>query len=315
MGALGKMLTFQDNINALREYSILPKYIREHTQASVETHFLGKKFRTPVMAAPMTGAVTNMNGAMDEFTFAATLLEGCHTSGTLAWLGDGASPEKYLIMLEAIRKTKADAVLICKPREDEGLLKERFQESEKSGLLAIGMDVDAVNFKTMTLKNISSITRNVSKLAKIRSFTKLPFIVKGIMTPQDAQLAIDAGADCIVVSNHGGRVLDDMPGTARVLSGIRNVIGDKIQIVADGGVRSGMDVFKMIALGADTVLVGRPMAIFAVGGGVAGVRFLISQYTDNLLQSMNVTGTETLKDIGMELLFRKKIDEENSPTE
>lgn len=152
-------------------------------------------------------------------------------------------------------------------------------------------------------------------LRKIRSFTKLPFIVKGIMTPQDAQLAIDAGADCIVVSNHGGRVLDDMPGTARVLSGIRNVIGDKIQIVADGGVRSGMDVFKMIALGADTVLVGRPMAIFAVGGGVAGVRFLISQYTDNLLQSMNVTGTETLKDIGMELLFLKKIDEENSPTE
>lgn len=92
----------------------------------------------------MTGAVTNMNGAMDEFTFAATLLEGCQTSGTLAWLGDGASPEKYLIMLEAIRKTKADAVLICKPREDEGLLKERFQESEKAGLLAIGMDVDAV---------------------------------------------------------------------------------------------------------------------------------------------------------------------------
>ncbi|UOG39048.1 alpha-hydroxy-acid oxidizing protein [Leptospira noguchii] len=315
MGALGKMLTFQDNINVLREYSILPKYIREHTLALVETQFLGKKFRTPVMAAPMTGAVTNMNGAMDEFTFAATLLEGCQTSGTLAWLGDGASPEKYLIMLEAIRKTKADAVLICKPREDEGLLKERFQESEKAGLLAIGMDVDAVNFKTMTLKNISSITRNVSKLAKIRSFTKLPFIVKGIMTPQDAQLAIDAGADCIVVSNHGGRVLDDMPGTARVLSGIRNIIGDQIQIVADGGVRSGMDVFKMIALGADTVLVGRPMAIFAVGGGVAGVRFLISQYTDNLLQSMNVTGAETLKDISMELLFRKKIDEENSPTE
>ncbi|WP_032927737.1 alpha-hydroxy-acid oxidizing protein [Leptospira santarosai] len=312
MGGLGRMLTFQDNVNALREYSILPKYIREHTQAVVETSFLGKTIKTPVMAAPMTGAVTNMNGAMDEFTFAATLLEGCRTSGTLAWLGDGASPEKYLIMLEAIRKTKADAILICKPREDEGLLEERFRESENSGLLAIGMDVDAVNFRTMTLKNISSVTRNVSRLGKIRSLTKLPFIVKGIMTPQDAQLAIDAGADCIVVSNHGGRVLDDMPGTARVLPGIRKAIGDKVRIAVDGGVRSGMDVFKMIALGADTVLVGRPMAIFAVGGGVAGIRFLISQYTENLLQSMNVTGVGTLKEIGMELLFRKKMDEENS---
>ncbi|PJZ30091.1 alpha-hydroxy-acid oxidizing protein [Leptospira kmetyi] len=315
MGGLGRMLTFQDNINALQEYSILPKYIREHTQASVETSFLGKKIKTPMMAAPMTGAVTNMNGAMDEFTFAATLLEGCQSSGTLAWLGDGASPDKYLIMLEAVRKTKADAILICKPREDEGLLKERFQESESAGLFAIGMDVDAVNFKTMALKNISSVTRDVSKLGKIRSLTKLPFIVKGIMTPEDAKLALDAGADCIVVSNHGGRVLDDMPGTARVLSGIRKAVGDKIQIAVDGGVRSGMDIFKMIALGANTVLVGRPMAIFAVGGGVAGVRFLISQYTENLLQSMNVTGVETLQGIGTDLLFRKKLDEENSVSE
>lgn len=306
MGGLGRMLTFQDNINALREYSILPKYIREHIQAVVKTNFLGKVIQTPVMAAPMTGAVTNMNGAMDEFTFAATLLEGCRTSGTLAWLGDGASPEKYLIMLEAVRKTKADAILICKPREDEGLLEERFRESENSDLFAIGMDVDAVNFRTMMSKNISSVTRNVSRLGRIRSLTKLPFIIKGIMTPQDAQLAIDAGADCIVVSNHGGRVLDDMPGTARVLPGIRKVIGDKVQIAVDGGVRSGMDVFKMIALGADTVLIGRPMAIFAIGGGVAGIRFLISQYTENLLQSMNVTGVGTLKEIGMELLFRKK---------
>ncbi|EKP14965.1 alpha-hydroxy-acid oxidizing protein [Leptospira borgpetersenii] len=315
MGGLGRMLTFQDNINALREYSILPKYIREHIQAVVKTNFLGKVIQTPVMAAPMTGAVTNMNGAMDEFTFAATLLEGCRTSGTLAWLGDGASPEKYLIMLEAVRKTKADAILICKPREDEGLLEERFRESENSDLFAIGMDVDAVNFRTMMSKNISSVTRNVSRLGRIRSLTKLPFIIKGIMTPQDAQLAIDAGADCIVVSNHGGRVLDDMPGTARVLPGIRKVIGDKVQIAVDGGVRSGMDVFKMIALGADTVLIGRPMAIFAIGGGVAGIRFLISQYTENLLQSMNVTGVGTLKEIGMELLFRKKMDEENSVSE
>lgn len=312
MGGLGRMLTFQDNISALQEYSILPKYIREHTRANVETTFLGKTLKTPLMAAPMTGAVTNMNGAMDEFTFAATLLEGCQTSGTLAWLGDGASPDKYMIMLEAVRKTKADAILICKPREDEGLLKERFQESKNAGLFAIGMDVDAVNFKTMALKNISSVTRNVSKLGAIRSLTKLPFIVKGIMTPEDALLAIDAGADCIVVSNHGGRVLDDMPGTARVLSGIRNAVGDRISIAVDGGVRSGMDVFKMLALGANTVLTGRPMAIFAVGGGVSGVRFLISQYTEQLLQSMNVTGVENLKGIRMDLLFRKKNDDENS---
>ncbi|WP_039947954.1 alpha-hydroxy-acid oxidizing protein [Leptospira fainei] len=309
MGGVGRMLTFQDNINALAEYAILPRYIREHVHASTEIEFLGQKLSTSIMAAPMTGAITNMNGAMDEYTLAYTLLEGCIASGTVAWLGDGASPEKYSVMLDALSKVGGKGILICKPREDEGLLKERFQEAEERGIIALGMDIDAVNFKTMVQKKIPSITRNLDALSRIRSLTKLPFILKGIMTPEDACLAVDAGANGIVVSNHGGRVLDDMPGTARVLSSIRDSIGTKIHISVDGGIRSGADAFKMHALGADTVLVGRPMAISAVGGGVAGVRFLIGQYTETLLQAMNTVGASKISEIKREFIFKKKEEE------
>ncbi|MCE9500730.1 MAG: alpha-hydroxy-acid oxidizing protein, partial [Leptospira sp.] len=305
MGGVGRMLTFQDNINSLREYSILPVYIRENVSAETEFNFLGKTFKTPVMAAPMTGAITNMNGAMDEFNYSMTVLKGCSDSGSIAWLGDGASPEKYLTILDAVRKSDLPGILICKPRSDNALLQERFSEAEKSGVFAIGMDIDALNFKTMVLKNQPSISRGVEALSKIRRFTKLPFILKGIMSVEDAKLALESGADCIVVSNHGGRVLDDMPGTARVLPAIREAIGDAIPVLADGGIRSGMDVFKMIALGADGVLVGRPVAISAVGGEVAGVKFLLNQYTGDLRQTMNITGSANLGKIRKSMILKK----------
>ncbi|MEI7011912.1 alpha-hydroxy-acid oxidizing protein [Leptospira licerasiae] len=306
MGGVGRMLSFQDNTKALDEYSILPRYIRENVQASTESQFLGQKLSTSFMCAPMTGAITNMSGAMDEYTLAAVLLEGCLASGSLAWLGDGASPEKYLIILEALKKFNGKGILICKPREDEGLIKERFQEAEAQGVLALGMDIDAVNFKTLVQKKIPSITRGVDALSKLRSYTKLPFILKGVMSPEDAILARESGADAIVVSNHGGRVLDDMPGTARVLPMIREALGPDFPISVDGGVRSGADVFKMHALGANNVLIGRPMAISAVGGGVAGVRFLVGQYTEGLAQAMNTVGVSKISEIRKEFIFRKK---------
>ncbi len=305
MGGVGKMETFQDNSRALREFSILPRYIREQVNPTTQFSFLGKQFTTPIMAAPMTGATTNMNNAMDELQYSSVVLQGSIESGTIGWLGDGATPDKYILMLSAIRKVDGMGILICKPRADEGMLKERFQEAEKQGIFALGMDIDAFNFKTMIQKNQQSPSRNTNDLKKIRKFTSLPFIIKGIMTAEDAELALEIGADAIVVSNHGGRVMDEMPGTARVLQKICEKIDRKVPILVDGGIRSGMDVFKMIALGADAVLVGRPIAISAVGGEVPGVKFLYNQYTNELKNTMNITGAETLHDIRFDMLLKK----------
>lgn len=308
MGGIGRMETFKDNTISLREYSILPRYIRESVNVNTEIKFFEKKLSHPIFAAPMTGAVTNMNNAMDEFQYSLTVLKGMKESGSIAFLGDGATVDKYLIILKALDEVNGFGVLICKPRADIGLLKERFEESERREVFALGMDIDAFNFKTLVQKNQNSNTRTISEISKIRKLTKLPFIIKGIMTKEDAISAIESGADAIVVSNHGGRVLDEMPGTARVLSEISEVVNGKIPILVDGGIRSGMDVFKMLALGANSVLVGRPIAISAVGGEIAGVKFLVNQYKNELAQTMNITGSESLNAITRKMILKK-----NSP--
>lgn len=305
MGGVGRMETFHDNSIALSEYSIVPGYIREHVFPEIQTQFLGYDLKTPIMAAPMTGVGTNMNFVMTDADYANLVVRSFVQNGSLAWLGDGASPEKYKIMLEALKKASGKGILICKPREDESMLLDRFLEAEADGVFALGMDIDAVNFKTMVQKNLSSITRPLERLIKLKEKTKLPFILKGIMNPEDAKLALEGGFSAIVVSNHGGRVLDGMPGTARVLPKIAEAVKGKIPLIVDGGIRSGMDVFKMLALGADVVLLGRPVAISLVGGEEAGIRFLLQKYSEELKQSMSVTGAKTLVDIKRTMLLHK----------
>lgn len=305
MGGVGRMETFHDNSVALSEYSILPGYIRDHIIPEIHTKFLGYDLKTPIMAAPMTGVGTNMNFVMTDSDYANLVVRSFIQNGSLAWLGDGASPEKYKIMLEALKKSSGKGILICKPREDESMLVDRFLEAEADGVFALGMDIDAVNFKTMVQKNLSSITRPLDRLVRLKEKTKLPFILKGIMNPEDAKLAVEGGFSAIVVSNHGGRVLDGMPGTARVLPKIAEAVKGKIPLLVDGGIRSGMDVFKMLALGADAVLLGRPVAISLVGGEEAGIRFLLQKYSEELKQSMSVTGAKTLVDIKRTMLLHK----------
>lgn len=305
MGGVGKMETFQDNSRSLKEYSILPRYIRENVTPKTNYNFLGRELSIPIMSAPMTGATTNMNNAIDESQYSSIVVQGSLESGTLGWLGDGATPDKYLSMLSVLKKFEGNGVLICKPRADEGLLKERFQEAEKQGILALGMDIDAFNFKTLVQKNQQGPSRNINDLERIRSYTKLPFIIKGIMTPEDAELALSIGASAIVVSNHGGRVMDEMPGTARVLPKIAEKIYKRIPVLVDGGIRTGMDVFKMISLGADAVLIGRPISIYAVGGDVAGVKFLYNQFTNELKNTMNITGAENIHQINKDMILKK----------
>ena len=104
-----------------------------------------------------------------------------------------------------------------------------------------------------------------------------PFILKGIMTVKGAEKALEAGAAGIIVSNHGGRVLDQCPATAEVLPAIVDAVGGKMKIFVDGGIRSGMDVFKALALGADAVLIARPFVTAVYGGGSGGRAGLCGQ--------------------------------------
>ncbi|MBL8018737.1 MAG: alpha-hydroxy-acid oxidizing protein [Leptospirales bacterium] len=312
MGGLGSMNTFKDNAAALAEIRIIPRYIRTNVQPDTTLEFLGRKFETPIMAAPMTGTATNMRNAIGEYDLARILVHSSREAGSIAWVGDGATPDRYKTIFKALAEADGVGIAICKPRSDEAALLERFRVAEELGLTAIGMDIDAISFRTMELKRLGSTARNFEALRMLRDSVNLPFILKGIMSPEDAEEAIRAGVSALVVSNHGGRVLDDMPGTARVLPEIVSVVAGRIPVLVDGGIRTGQDVFKMLALGANGVLVGRPLAIAAVGGDLAAVKFLYSRMRDELARTMNLCGTERLTDIDQNFI---RIYRESDPLE
>ena len=144
--------------------------------------------------------------------------------------------------------------------------------------------------------------KGVEDLREIVASTQMPFLVKGIMTPKSAIRCQQAGAYGIVVSSHGGRVLEDAPAPASMLPQIRKAVGNSFKIIVDGGIRSGADVFKCLALGADAVLIGRPYAIAAHGGLEEGVRLYTQRIASELKEIMILTDTPTLADITMDKL-------------
>ena len=127
-------------------------------------------------------------------------------------------------------------------------------------------------------------------------------IIKGIQEVQDARCAADVGANGLVVSNHGGRQLDSVASSISKLRPIVEAVGDRMEILVDGGVRSGLDVFKALALGANGVLIGRPWVWAAAGGGEAGLCALLNTFKRELEVAMILTGTNRISDISPELI-------------
>ncbi|MFZ5627788.1 MAG: alpha-hydroxy-acid oxidizing protein [Spirochaetota bacterium] len=305
MGGRGEMNSFRDNIVALGEYRITPTYTEKPPAgaASLEFDFLrAAKFRFagPVLSAPITGSVTNMGGSITEYDYALETGHAMKHLNLLPTFGDGAAADKYQVGLHAIEQL-GYGMPVFKPRSEQKELMRRIEAAARAGATAWGIDIDGVSFKTMVLKSAATSHKSLAELRELKSASPLPMVVKGIMTQRDAAVAIEAGASAIVVSNHGGRVADGMPGVARVLPLIAPWVREQapqVQVLADGGVRSGADIFRMLALGAEAVLVGRPIAIMAVGYGRSGVASMLQYWLDDLRSIMQVHGIARLTDIG-----------------
>ena len=177
------------------------------------------------------------------------------------------------------------------------MVKERLKEVEAVHPFAFARDIDSAGLPHAGLANPPMLLKTEEELREIAAATNLPFIVKGIMTAEAAQKAVRAGAYAIVVSNHGGRVMDQGLSTAEVLPEIRAVVGTDTKIFVDGGVRTGDDVFKMLALGADAVLIGRPYVIAAYGGGAEGVQLYTEKLKAELKDAMTMTSCKSLQEI------------------
>ncbi len=297
MGGVGTASSFKANLGALAKYRLNVRLIHEVKQPVLSASFLQTPLSFPVLCAPMTGTTTNMGGRVSEEEFAEAVVQGCHLAGTIAMVGDGATPDKYKTGLKAIANCSAGGIAIFKPREFNDDIIKRIHAAEDAGAVAVGVDIDSAALLTMALRNQPVGPKSFKDIEQLRKSTNLPFILKGIMNLDDALSAIDAGVDGIVVSNHGGRVLDYMPGAAEVLPSIVELCKGKVSIMVDGGIRTGGDVLKCLAIGADVVAVGRPLAIAAIGGGVYGVKYYLDALKEDLTKAMILTGNPSIASV------------------
>jgi L-lactate dehydrogenase (cytochrome) len=138
-------------------------------------------------------------------------------------------------------------------------------------------------------------------------------VVKGVLDPEDARHAADVGVDGVVVSNHGGRQLDSVPSTARALPAVADAVGDRVEVLADGGVRTGLDVVKLVALGARAVLIGRPWAWAVAARGETGVRHVLEVMKADIDTALGLTGQTSIGAVDRSALFSARRDPRSAP--
>ena len=289
MGGMGSGSTFKANFQALQAVKLNLRTMHDINEPDTKIEIMGHVLSLPVMAAPVAGMKLNFGGVMSEEEYAQIVAEGCLSAGTLAWLGDGPHEELFTTILSVLGATEGKVIPVIKPWVDQMLIPRLEQVAEAGAPYAV-VDVDAAGFAHLRRMGTPVTPRSVEQWSRIMAEVPLPIALKGIMTPDEALKAADAGAVGIVVSNHGGRVLEGGAGTAEVLPAIAAAAKGKIPLLVDGAVRSGGDVLKMLALGADAVLIGRPLAVAAIGGGSEGVVKYIRRIMFELIQSMILTG-------------------------
>lgn len=302
LGGVGQGRSFRANVEALSKIEFNMSVLGEHFEPDTSCSFLGMDLKFPVLASSTAGA-EKYNNALDETQFCISVLKGSKEAGTIGLRGDTwfYTPENHP-SLNAMKAMGGYGIPIFKPRSQD-ILKQLIEKAEDFGCKAVGVDLDGCGSTIMARQGQPVFRKSVKDIEELVRFSSLPFIAKGIMMPEEAQKCADAGVSVIAVSNHGGRVMDATPGVAAVLPLIRKKVGKSVVITADGGVRTGYDVLKMLALGANAVLLGRDIIRAAVGTGTLGVKLHLTHIHKTLKKAMFMTGTQNLGMADSKILF------------
>lgn len=300
-GAKGSGTVAIRNYDKWQEIRLNMDTICENQPVSTAFRLFGQQFAAPIFAAPIGAMKLHYGDKYDDLQYNDILVSACADAGIAAFTGDGTNPAVMEAATRAIGQKGGKGIPTVKPW-DINTLKEKFSLVKESGSFAAAMDIDAAGLPF--LKNLTppAGSKSVEELAGIVAEAGVPFIVKGIMTVKGALKAKEANAAGIVVSNHGGRVLDQCPATAEVLEEIAAAVGKDMKIFVDGGIRSGVDVFKALALGADAVLIGRPFVSAVYGGGAEGVAAYTEKLTAELEDTMAMCGAHSLEEISRDMV-------------
>ena len=230
------------------------------------------------------------------------LVPACVEAGIAAFTGDGVDPGVFAAASKAIGENGGRGIPTVKPWDRDTLFA-KLDAAKASGAKVFAMDIDAAGLPFLKGLTPPAGSKTVAELREIIEYAGVPFIIKGVMTPTGARKALEAGAAGIVVSNHGGRVQDGVPATAQVLPSIVHAVKGKMTILVDGGIRSGLDVLRALALGADACILARPYVTAVYGGGAEGVRLLTEKLKAELSDAMAMCGVHSLSQITHALVF------------
>lgn len=290
------------NYRKWQEIRINMDTICEQKELNTEVELFGKRFSYPFFAGPVGAVKLHYGEKYTDQQYNEILLKGCADSGIAAFTGDGTD---YNVMIEAtaaIRGLGGMGIPTVKPW-DLDTIREKMELVKKSGAFAVAMDIDAAGLPFLQNLNPPAGSKSVDELKEIVKMAEIPFILKGVMTPKGALKALEAGVQGIIVSNHGGRVLDQCPASAEVLPSIVKAVGGQMKVFVDGGIRTGVDVFKALALGADAVLIARPFVTAVYGGAEDGVRAYVNKLAAELTDTMKMCGAYTLEDISGDMIW------------
>lgn len=256
----------------------------------------GETFSTPVMTAALSHLKSCHPGGMAE------LARGAKAANAVMWAGMGDEAE-----LEEITATGARTIKIIKPYADNDRIFKKIEHAQKCGVFALGMDVDHQFDHKGQYDNVLGEQMKAKTLDEIKEFikaSKVPFIIKGVLSEQDAYKCLEAGAKGLVVSHHHG-IVDYAVPPLMILPKIAKVVDKSVPIFVDCGVESGMDVFKALALGATAVSVGRGLMDDLRQGGADGVAKKISALTQELAGAMTRTCCKDITQIDPSIIWKR----------
>ncbi|MCI5773660.1 MAG: alpha-hydroxy-acid oxidizing protein [Erysipelotrichaceae bacterium] len=297
MGGKDSGEAFIRNVEAFKNIKINMGVLADSKQIDTSLNWFGNKLSMPVFIAPIAGIKNNYGASMSEYDYNLAAAQGAKLANIMAFCGDGKDVDSLFVEpFTAMESVDDRSIITMKPWVKEGI-DMRLAKIKGHRYACLAMDVDSAGLPLLRNSSIPVENKNVAALSYVKQQIDKPFIVKGIMNVKQAEMAIAAGCEAIVVSNHGGRVCDETLATIEVLADIAKACKGKVKILIDGGIRSGYDIFKCLALGADGVLIGRPMGIAIIGGQAEGVKAYVDKLQQELIGVMIMTGCHSLSDI------------------
>jgi 4-hydroxymandelate oxidase len=312
--------TARANAAAWETIALVPRVLRGVREVRTATELLGRPLPWPVLVAPLAlQRLAHPDGeiamALAASALGAGFVLGCQASMAIESVAAafGPAPGRGPLWFQLY------------PLADRGATLQLVRRAEAAGCEALVLTVDAAvraarplqlppGVGTVNLPEEARAPASLQELlaraptwddvAWLRGETRLPVLLKGVLHPADAREALRQGVDGLIVSNHGGRVLDGAAATAAALPRIADAVGDGLPLLVDGGIRQGTDVLKALALGARAVLVGRPVLWGLAAAGAAGAAHVLRLLRDELELAMAQCGAGRLGELGREILLR-----------